>query len=62
MGSSVELGMPQNDHYLSRKNGNRSEPIPRHFFGTKFRSQPYLDARGVQAEGGECAADEKAHA
>ncbi len=48
--------MPRNDHYLPRNDGNRSESIP------EFRSQPYLDARGVQAEGGERAADEKAHA
>jgi hypothetical protein len=33
--------MPQNEHFLPRNNGNRSESIPRNFCGTKFRSQPY---------------------
>jgi hypothetical protein len=33
--------MPRNEHFLPRNNGNRSESIPRNFFGTKFRSQPY---------------------
>ncbi len=28
-------------HFLPRNNGNRSESIPRSFFGTKFRSQNY---------------------
>ncbi len=42
IGSSAELGMPRNEHFLPRNNGNRSESIPRNFFGTKFRSQPYL--------------------
>jgi hypothetical protein len=41
IGSSAELGMPRNEHFLPRNNGNRSESIPRNFFGTKFRSQPY---------------------
>ncbi len=41
--SSAEVGMPRNEHFLPRNNGNRSEPIPRNFFGTKFRSQPYLE-------------------
>ncbi len=38
--SSVELGMPWNEHGLPLNNCNRSESIPRNFFGTKFRSQP----------------------
>ena len=42
IGSSAEVGMPRNECFLSRNNGNRSESIPRNFFGTKFRSQPYL--------------------
>jgi hypothetical protein len=42
IGSSAELGMPRNEHFLPRNNGNYSESIPRNFFGTKFRSQPYL--------------------
>ncbi len=33
--------MPRNECFLPRNNGNRSESIPRNFFGTKFRSQPY---------------------
>jgi hypothetical protein len=41
-GSSAELGMPRNGHFLPRNNGNHFESIPRNFFGTKFRSQPYL--------------------
>jgi hypothetical protein len=41
IGSSAELGMPRNEHFLPRYNGNHSESIPRNFFGTKFRSQPY---------------------
>ncbi len=40
IGSSAELGMPRNEHFLPRNNGNHSESIPRNFFGTKFRSQP----------------------
>jgi hypothetical protein len=39
-GSSAEVGMPRNEHFLPRNNGSRSEFIPRNFFGTKFRSQP----------------------
>jgi len=35
--SSVNLGMPRNEHFLPRNNGNRSECIPRNFFGKKFR-------------------------
>jgi hypothetical protein len=31
--------MPRNEHFLPRNNGNRSESIPRNFFGTKLRSQ-----------------------
>ncbi len=42
IGSSVELGMPQNECFLPRNSGNHSESIPRNFFGKKFRSQPYL--------------------
>ncbi len=43
IGSSVEeLGMPRNEHFLPRNNENRSESIPRIFFVTKFRSQPYV--------------------
>jgi hypothetical protein len=41
IGSSAELGMPRNKHFLPRNNGNHSESIRRNFFGTKFRSQPY---------------------
>ncbi len=41
IGSSAELGMPRNKHFLPRNNGSCSESIPRNFFGTKFRSQPY---------------------
>ncbi len=33
--------MPRNECFLPRNNGNHSESIPRNFFGTKFRSQPY---------------------
>ena len=40
IGSSAEFGIPRNEHFLPRNNGNRSESIPRNFFGTKFRSQP----------------------
>ncbi len=40
--SSVKLGMPRNDHFLPR-NKIHSESIPRNFFGTKFRCQPYLE-------------------
>jgi hypothetical protein len=40
IGSSAKLGMPRNEHFLSRNNGNCSESIPRNFFGMKFRSQP----------------------
>jgi hypothetical protein len=31
IGSSAELGMPRNECFLSRNNGNRSEYIPRNF-------------------------------
>jgi hypothetical protein len=41
IGSSEELGMPRNECFLPRNNGNHSESIPWNFFGTKFRSQPY---------------------
>jgi hypothetical protein len=40
IGSSAEIGMPRNEQFLPRNNGNHSESIPRNFFGTKFRSQP----------------------
>jgi hypothetical protein len=33
--------MPRNEGFLPRNNGNCSESIPRNFFGTKYRSQPY---------------------
>jgi hypothetical protein len=36
--SSVNLGMPRNEHFLPRNNGSHSESIPRNFFGTKFRA------------------------
>jgi hypothetical protein len=35
--SSVNLGMPRNEHFLPRSNGSHSESIRRIFFGTKFR-------------------------
>ena len=38
--SSLNLGMPPNEHFLSRNNGSCSESILRNFFGTKFRFQP----------------------
>ncbi len=31
----------RNEHFFPRNNGIRSEAIPRNFFGTKFRGQPY---------------------
>jgi hypothetical protein len=37
--SSVNFGMPRNEHFLPRNNGSHSESIPRNFFGTKFRCQ-----------------------
>jgi hypothetical protein len=40
IGSSAELGMPQNERFLPQNNENRSESIPQNFFGTKFCSQP----------------------
>ncbi len=43
IGSSAELEMLRNEHFLPRNNGNHSESILRNFFGTKFHSQPYLD-------------------
>jgi hypothetical protein len=45
--SSVNLGMPQNDHFLPRNKGNHSEPISRNFFGTKFRCLPYSHVQRV---------------
>jgi hypothetical protein len=41
--------MPRNDHFMPRNNGNRYESIPRNFFGTKFRSQLYLEGASVPA-------------
>jgi hypothetical protein len=40
---SVNFGMPRNnEHFLPRNNGSCcSESIPRNFFGTKLRCQPY---------------------
>jgi hypothetical protein len=38
--SSVDLGMPWNEHFLPRNNGNHSESVPRNFFKRKFRCQP----------------------
>jgi hypothetical protein len=32
--SSVNLGMPRNEHFLPRNNGTHLEYIPRNFFGT----------------------------
>jgi hypothetical protein len=34
IGSYVEHGMPRNECFLLRNNGNCSESIPRNFFGT----------------------------
>jgi hypothetical protein len=39
--SSVDLGMPRNEHFLPQNKGSRSESILEKFFGTKFRYQPY---------------------
>ncbi len=41
IGSSAELWIARDEHFLQRNNGNRSESIPRNFFGMKFCSQPY---------------------
>ncbi len=38
--SSINLGMPRNEHFLPQNNVNHSESIPLNFFGTKFRCQP----------------------
>jgi hypothetical protein len=38
--SSVNFGIPRNEHFLPRNNGSCSESLPRNFFGTKFRCQP----------------------
>jgi hypothetical protein len=38
--SVLSLGMPWNEHFLQRNNGNHSESIPQNFFGTKFHCQP----------------------
>jgi hypothetical protein len=40
MDSSEILGITRNEHFIPRNNENRSESIPRNFFGTKFRWQP----------------------
>ncbi len=40
MDSSEILGITRNEHFVLRNNENRSESIPRNFFGTKFRWQP----------------------
>jgi hypothetical protein len=40
--SSGNLGMLRNEHFLPRNNETHSESIPRNFFGTKFRCQPYF--------------------
>jgi hypothetical protein len=42
--SSVNLGMPRNEHFLPRNNGSCSESIPRNFSGTKFHCKPYRKA------------------
>jgi hypothetical protein len=34
--SSVYLGIPRNEHFLPRNNGNHSESIPRNFFGNSL--------------------------
>ncbi len=47
--SSVNLGMPRNEHFFPRNNGNHFESIPRNFFGTKFRCQPYATVRVAAA-------------
>ncbi len=39
--SSVNLGMPWNEHFLPRNNGSHFKSILQNFFGTKFRYQPY---------------------
>jgi hypothetical protein len=36
MDSSEILGITWNEHFIPRNNENRSESIPRNFFGTKF--------------------------
>ncbi len=33
----------RNEQFFPRNNGIHSESIPRNFFGTKFRCQPYLE-------------------
>jgi hypothetical protein len=37
-----KLGMPRTERFFPRNNGNHSESIPRNFFVTKFRCQPYF--------------------
>jgi hypothetical protein len=54
IGSSAEIGMARNEHFLPRNNRNHSESIPRNFFGTKFRSQPYSCREQCGAGGGGC--------
>jgi hypothetical protein len=48
IGSSVNFGMPQNEHFLPRNNESCSESIPRNFFGTKFRCQPKVGLSASQ--------------
>ncbi len=43
--SSVNLGMPRNEHFLPRNNGTHLESIPRNFFGTKFRWKSLFERR-----------------
>ncbi len=43
--SSINFGMPRNEHFLPRNNGSCSESIPRNFFGKKFRCQPKEEYR-----------------
>ncbi len=40
IGSSAELGMPRNEHFLPQNNGNRSESIPRNFSDRNSVSNP----------------------
>ncbi len=61
MGSSAELGLPRNECFLPRNNGNRSESIPQNFFGTKFRSQPYNRLHGGGGRGGGVTAELNKH-
>jgi hypothetical protein len=40
--SSEILGITRNEQFIQGNNKNLSESIPRNFFGTKLRWQPYL--------------------